>query len=179
MSDAAPLFARVLGGASFESLSSPLLQLHRRQGLHRYSGQVQVSRGSTWLSRLLAASTCLPPAGRQPIQVDIEAHDGRETWTRRMAGHAMVSRLWASDGMLCERLGLVRFGFRLEVQQQAIIWRVVRVHALGLIPLPVRWFSQVHAREYAEQGRYGFDVRAAVPLAGLLVHYHGWLDVDG
>jgi len=52
----------------------------------------------------------------------------------------------------------------------------VQARALG-VPLPARWFAGVAARESEADGRYCFDVRAALPLAGLLVHYRGWLDV--
>ena len=80
------------------------------------------------------------------------------------------------DDLLCEQLGLARFGFRLTVEEGVIVWRVARVHALG-VPLPVRWFRSVQARESAsDDGRYCFDVSAWMPIAGLLVHYRGWLD---
>ncbi|MGO1071164.1 DUF4166 domain-containing protein [Lysobacter sp. CA199] len=59
-----------------------------------------------------------------------------------------------------------------------LTWRLVRVRALGL-PLPLGWFGGVHAREFERDGRYRFDVRAALPGIGLLVHYRGWLDVEG
>ena len=64
-----------------------------------------------------------------------------------------------------------------SAEDGAIVWRVVRVHALG-VPLPARWFRSVRARESAgDDGRYHFDVSASMPIAGLLVHYRGWLDV--
>jgi hypothetical protein len=89
----------------------------------------------------------------------------------------MCSRLWAGDGLLCERLGLVTFGFRLGVEQGNLIWRVARVRALG-VPLPASMFTQVLAREGEAEGRYTFDVQAALPVIGLLVHYRGWLHVE-
>lgn len=90
----------------------------------------------------------------------------------------MPSRLWPHDGLLCEKLGLVRFGFRLTVEESVLVWHVVRVHALGL-PLPARWFDAVQARESESEGRYRFDVSAAMPVAGVLVHYRGWLAIAG
>ena len=72
--------------------------------------------------------------------------------------------------------GLVRFGFRLRVRDGGIEWTVERVRALG-VPLPARWFSGVRARESAQGERYAFDVQAALPVIGPLVHYRGWLDV--
>ena len=174
---AAPSLYRQLLGEGYDRLPTRVRSLHERSGLHRYRGQVESQRGAGWLSRLCAWATHLPPATRAAIEVEIEAKPDSERWLRRFAGHDMPSRLWAQDGLLCERLGLVRFGFALEVEDGALRWRVARVRALGL-PLPVGWFAGVQALESEAEGRYRFDVRAELPLAGLLVHYRGWLDVD-
>lgn len=174
-----PLYQRVLG-AGYQTLAPGLRALHDRVGRRLYRGKVEVERGAGVLSRLCAWTTRLPPAGRGPIQVEIIAGDGREQWTRNVGRHAMRSRLWARDGLLRERLGLVTFGFRLVVvddaaRGQVIDWRVARVRALG-VPLPPSWFAGVHACEYLRDGRYRFDVVASLPLVGPLVHYRGWLD---
>lgn len=171
------LFARLLGDA-FESLPAPLQILHLRDGRALWRGEVEVVRGRSLLSRLCAWVTRLPPQGTGPIEVEIVAAEGREQWTRHVAGHAMRSRLWAGDGLLNERLGLVDFRFRLTSVDRDIVWTVAGVRVLGLLPLPVSWFSQVRARESAEDGRYRFEVVAALPLAGPLVHYRGWLAVE-
>jgi hypothetical protein len=168
-------FAQVLGPA-FDTLPAPVRALHVAQGGHRYHGEVQVERGSGWLSRFVAAATHLPPAGTGPVCVEIMASPLEERWTRFIGGRAMPSRLWREDERLCERLGLATFGFRLEVVDGVIAWRVERVRVFGL-SLPARWFTGVGARESADGGRYAFDVWASLPLAGLLVHYRGWLDV--
>ena len=65
-----------------------------------------------------------------------------------------------------------------DANEPGLTWRLVRVRALGL-PLPLGWFGGVRAREFERDGRYRFDVRAALPGIGLLVHYQGWLDVEG
>lgn len=88
----------------------------------------------------------------------------------------MRSQLWAADGLLCERLGLVTFGFRIGARNGHLQWTVSRVSALGL-PLPVRAFSGVCALESEAHGHYTFDVTAAIPFVGPLVHYRGWLHV--
>ena len=111
------------------------------------------------------------------MHVRIRREDGREEWTRDFAGRAMRSTLRANGELLEESLGVVRFQFTLRARDGAIDWRVVGVRALG-VPLPASWFSQVVARESAVDARYRFDVRAAMPLVGLLVHYHGALDVE-
>lgn len=170
------LYARVLGDV-FLSLSPRLQAVHTRTGVQRYRGEVEVVRGTHWLARLCSWATRLPPAGMGSVEVEIEATDGQEKWTRYIAGHAMPSRLWEQDGLLCEQLGPVRFGFRLTVEQGAIIWRVARINILGLA-LPARWFGDVVARESETGERYRFDVSAALPIIGRLVRYRGWLHVE-
>ncbi|KAF1719741.1 DUF4166 domain-containing protein [Pseudoxanthomonas wuyuanensis] len=170
-----PLFPRAAGDG-FADLPPSVRALHLRQGRQRYAGQVEVERGKGWLARLFAAATRLPPAGRGPLLVEIDADARGERWVRHIGGRRMPSRLWFRDGLLCEQLGLARFGFRLDVEGGALAWRVARVHALG-IPLPLSWFGEVRARESEQDGRYRFDVRAVLPGVGLLVHYRGWLDV--
>lgn len=170
-----PLFAVPLGTA-FDALPGPVRALHLAQGRRRYAGMVEVKRGSGLLSRLVASATHLPPAGSGPLCVEIDASPDAERWTRFIGGRAMPSRLWRDGDVLCERLGLATFGFRLEVVDEAIVWRVVRVSVFG-VSLPARWFTGVGARESADGERYAFDVWASLPLVGLLVHYTGWLDV--
>ncbi len=171
------LFAGLLGDA-FDALPAPLRILHLRSGTARWHGEVEVIRGRSLLSRFCAWVTRLPPAGTGPIEVEIIADEGREQWTRHVAGHAMRSRLRAVDGLLDERLGLVDFRFRLASVDRDIVWTVAGVRVLGLLPLPAAWFSQVRARESADGARYRFEVVAALPLAGPLVHYRGWLEVE-
>lgn len=171
------LFAGLLGAEAFDALPVPLRTLHLRDGRALWRGEVEVMRGRSLLSRVCAWATRLPPAGTGPIEVEIVAAEGREQWTRHVAGHAMRSRLWADDGLLNERLGLVDFRFRLSSVDRDIVWAVDGVRVFGLLPLPGAWFSQVHARESADGERYRFEVVAALPLAGPLVHYRGWLDV--
>lgn len=133
-------------------------------------------RGPGALANVCGWLAHLPPAWRGAVEVDIEAGDAGEVWTRRFGGHAMRSRLWAQAGLLCERLGPICFGFRLGVDDGAVIWRVERASALG-IPLRRAWFAGVRARESEGDGRYCFDVSAALPVVGLLAAYRGWLHV--
>jgi hypothetical protein len=170
-----PLFERLLGSA-FDTLAPCVRKLHRDVGTRRYAGEVDVERGGHPLARLCARATRLPPAGCGPIEVEIVADAAGERWSRHVGAHVMRSRLRERDGLLHERLGAVTFVFRLRARDGAIEWTVVRVRALGL-PLPARWFAAVGAREADDDGRYTFDVRAALPVAGLLVRYRGWLDV--
>ncbi|MEP6484783.1 MAG: DUF4166 domain-containing protein [Rudaea sp.] len=171
------LFARVLG-ETFAQLPTRVRALHEREGTRTYRGVADVERDAGFLPRLFSWATSLPRAGRDvALVVTIETSADTEKWTRDFAGHRMPSRLGESNGALQEKLGLATFDFDLTIENQALVWRVGRVRALG-IPLPPAWFANVVAREFDSDGRYRFDVRAQMPGIGLLVHYHGWLDVD-
>lgn len=177
---AASLFRQLLP-AQFDALPASVRRLHERDGLQRYHGKVEVERGRHPLARLCAWATRLPREGRGPLRVEIHAAGGREHWARIIAGRAMRSRLWAREGLLRERLGLVTFAFRLRVEAvpgagTALVWQVASARVFG-VALPVVWFGGVGAREYERDGRYRFDVSAALPGIGRLVHYRGWLDV--
>jgi hypothetical protein len=170
-----PLFRRVIGGF-IDQVPACVHRLHDTPGKAVYRGEVVVARGAGRLSRLFAWATSLPPAGEGPVEVEIVAEHGRERWTRSIGGRAMRSTLWAHGWWLRERLGLATFDFHLSVEQGAIVWRVAGIRILGLLPLPARWFADVLCRESGVGGRYRFDVRAALPGIGLLVHYRGWLE---
>jgi len=88
----------------------------------------------------------------------------------------MVSRLWEHEGHLHEQLGAVRFAFDLQARDGGIDWTVRRVWALGLLPLPTRWFGGVRCREAWHGQRYTFLVDVTLPWAGALIRYEGWLE---
>lgn len=178
-SDGSPLIFPTLLRDTFARLPPTVQTLHRRPGKHRYAGAATIRRGRNWLARLCAFVTGMPPAMRgAPLSVDIDATPEGEQWTRNFDGRRMRSRMWRKHGRLCERLGLVTFAFALTADETALCWRVERVSVLG-VALPARWFRGVYARESEQTGRYCFEVAAALPLAGELVHYSGWLDVGG
>lgn len=171
------VFPTLLGG-DFTRLPLTVQALHLAGGARRYQGEVDIRRNRNPLARLCGFATGLPPAmTAAPLAVEILAQPEGEHWRRDFGGYPMQSRLWRKAGRLCERLGLVTFAFALRVEAGALCWRVQKVSALGL-PLPAAWFRGVYAREYENAGRYCFEVAAALPLAGELVHYRGWLAVD-
>lgn len=175
---AVPLFQCLLG-SSFDTLPAPLRQLHDARTHKVFAGSCRIERGSHWLVPLFALVMSLPRGDDSlPVQIVIERAQGKELWARNFAGQPMRSVLSERNGQLEERLGPMRFRFALKVEDQAIVWTLVGVKLLGLLPLPVAWFSGVVARESAQSDRYRFDVRAALPFVGSLIHYDGWLSVD-
>jgi Domain of unknown function (DUF4166) len=172
------LFRRLIGDR-FEALPIQLRTVHGGAALRTYSGRCRVERGAGFLSRIFSAIASLPPAADSvPIRVSIESHARGETWNRDFDGKTMRSSLSERGGLLEERLGPTVFHFALDAAGGAIDWRLVGVRSLG-IPLPLAWFDKVSARESVEGDRYRFDVRAEMPVVGLLVRYAGTLDVEG
>ncbi len=196
----AGLYRRLLG-ERLDALPPPLRALHERGGRQRYRGQAVVERGRGRLSRLCARLAGLPPAWQGAVEVEIQADPQGETWIRRFGPAQMRSHLRDDRGWVRERLGPMGFAFMLdavdevavaadaggagdrrcedavEARGPGVVWRLARVSALGL-PLPLRWFDGVRACEFQTQGRYGFEVSAALPLAGLLLRYRGWLSSE-
>jgi hypothetical protein len=170
------LFPRLLGSA-FHQLPAPVQAIHRSRQEY-FEGTCDIERGRGLLARVMAAVSRLPPSGKSvKLRIRIQRGPVGETWTRDFGGHAMRSTLRARGVFLEERLGPTRFCFTLVPEAGGIRWDLASVRSLG-IPLPVSWFRGVEAREGASGGRYTFDVRAALPVVGLLVHYRGSLDAD-
>ncbi|MBD9367309.1 DUF4166 domain-containing protein [Xanthomonas sp. XNM01] len=173
------VFQQVLR-APFFNLPDTLRALHSIRGQGAYAGRVDVERGRNPLARLCGWVARLPPAMRDaPLTVRFSADEKRETWQRSFDGHPMTSRLRCRDKHLCERLGPLFFRFMLHTADGAIYWNVARVRLLGILPLPARLFAGVQCREYEEDGRYRFEVRAALPVAGCVIRYAGWLEPAG
>ena len=170
------LFRRILGD-TFAHLPRSVQRLHAATGTRRYLGAGDADRGKNPLARLCCMIARLPPAHSGPMCVDMVSTPTDEYWVRRFGAHRMPSHLRLHGTGLAEHLGPLRFVFDLSVRDAVLHWQVRSVHAFG-IALPVAWFAGVGAREFERDGRYRFAVFARLPMVGLLVHYHGWLDVD-
>lgn len=170
------LFQQVLG-APYYTLPDSVRALHAIRGEGRYAGRVTVTRGRGLLARLCAAAARLPRAmSDAPLTVTFLADARGERWRRDFAGARMHSRLWRGRHGLEERLGLLRLRFALHVDAGVLYWNVTGVRVLGLLPLPRAWFEGVYCQERERDGRYAFLVEAALPLAGPLIRYEGWLE---
>lgn len=171
---ASSVFRQVLG-CVFDRLPPQSQRVHDARPHKKLVGRADVERGSHWLVGVLARIASLPPTANDiPLTVTIDAHDSAEIWSRNFSGHVMRSRLWANGNLLAERLGPITLLFALSVEHESLKWRVVGARYLGA-PLPSSWFSGATASEQVVDGRYTFDVRATLPLVGLLVRYRGWL----
>ena len=173
------LYREILGDA-FDGLADGLREFHDFDVYLKSYGFAQVERGRGLLSRCIGWMARLPPAApRVPVRVDMYANKGREHWNRRFGDHAMDSMLSADRGILREQLGLATLLFRLRPGEDGgcIDWEIAGVQCLG-VPLPAAMLRQVTARESLRGGIYHFEVRAALPLAGLIVRYEGDLRIE-
>ena len=170
------LFQQALGAAFFRMPES-LRRLHTGRGRFRYAGRATIERGNGLLARLCAWVAGLPAAGDDVVTVvEFDCGPRRETWRRDFGGARMVSTLSVRDGLLRERLGPLQFRFALHANEGAIWWTVAGARLFGVLPLPASMFDGVRCREYEQDDRYRFEVDAALPLAGRIIRYAGWLE---
>ncbi|MBL4917896.1 SDR family oxidoreductase [Szabonella alba] len=175
---ALPLFPGVLGG-DFATLPDPVRQTHMTVDISHWQGAASVQRGAGLWSRFLGRLFGFPPAaGQVPVAVTKTVTARGELWQRRFGTRVFRSRLASVQGGMTERFGPFTFRLGLRVQEGALHFPVLSGR-IGPLPLP-RWLLPVSvAREYAEDGRFRFDVRILAPVTqGLLVHYQGWLAAE-
>jgi len=172
---ARPLFPAVLGPA-FDRLPAEVRATHLTMDISHWRGEASVLRGTGWWSRLLGRLFGFPAAADSvPVEVTKSVTPQDEVWQRRFGNRCFRSRLAAASGGMTEGFGPLTFRLGLQVQDGALHFPVLSGR-LGPLPLP-RWLLPVSiTREYAEGGRFCFDVRILAPVTrDLLVQYRGWL----
>lgn len=173
-----PMFEAALPG-TWDKLPAELRKLHDLWDLNIATGQASVTRGQTLLARIIAFIFRFPPtATKIPVTVTMEKTDKGERWTRDFNGNKFTSNLsFVSPGILHERFGAMTFELSVPADKDGLQLPVTKGWFLG-VPIPKFCLPRSEASEYAENGCFHFDVRLSAPLAGLLVHYEGWLTLD-
>ena len=169
------LFARYLG-ADFDALPGPVRAGHDVTDSLLLEGRAKVTRGASLWARILAGLFGFPPAAQDvDVTVQMTPKDGGELWERRFAGKPFWSFLKVKDGVMTERFGPLTFTIGLHVRDGRLFYPVLAGRA-GPIPLP-KWVLPISiAREFAQDGKFHFDVALRAPVTGaLMVHYQGWL----
>jgi hypothetical protein len=158
-----------------DAMPGMVAALHADQPRTLGRGIAQVERGRGLVARLLALVIGFPPTGlAMPLDIEIVRSDREERWTRRFAGQGFTSRLTRRDGRVVEHFGLLAFAFDLEPVPLGHRM-LLRRWWCGPVPLPPGLAPRIAATETDENGRFGFDVRIALPLFGLLIAYRGSL----
>ncbi|MDJ0946115.1 MAG: DUF4166 domain-containing protein [Kiloniellales bacterium] len=174
-------FYRLLLGRGFESLPEPIRQLHDVSDEAVARGRCRIRRGAHPLSRLIGRLFGLPPAGDNlPVKVRFLPQSGGERWYRRFGTHRLASHQVPAGrpGWMFESFGPGRFLIELAAGSEGLTLALRGVRLLGL-PLPRPLWPRIRAGERVEEGRFVFDVEIALPVAGLLIHYHGHLRPEG
>jgi hypothetical protein len=88
----------------------------------------------------------------------------------------MESRLFRMSGHVVERLGAARLAFRLRGSPDKLEMQLVGLRFLG-VPCPGWLLPAIVAQETATAGRLHFRVQAALPVAGVVAAYQGYLEL--
>ncbi|WP_417481166.1 DUF4166 domain-containing protein [Maricaulis sp.] len=175
-----PLYQRLLG-AGWGSLPPVTRALHAPDPVALFEGRADISRGSHPLARLAAGLLRLPQAGiGVPARIMVSRAGEGELLERWYQGRRFATVQGERAGLLHERFGPLRLGFRLTASPEGIDFHQQRV-ALWFIPLPSWLAPRVQARERFEPGVNGaedahlFDVRLTLPGIGLVIAYRGRL----
>jgi hypothetical protein len=121
-----PVFDQLLG-SSYAELPTAVREFHEYKAPH-YSGTAYSGGSNSTLARLLRKIFGFPIVSDQ-LAVDIwpEYKDGRDHWRRRFGERRFASSFFtAPDGVLDERFGPFRFGFRLRAQDNRLYWDFIR-----------------------------------------------------
>ncbi len=164
-------------------------RFHSVEGPRCFKGEAAVVRGRGVVSRVVATLLRLPPAGRVPVVICVEARGGREYWQRRFGNSEFstclspASAAQINDGRLRlqEAFGPICFQVRLVVaggdEARRVNWELVGWSLFG-VPLPRGLVPKSKTAEFVdEQGRYAFDIDLEMRGFGRLIGYRGWLDV--
>lgn len=171
----APIFPRVLG-VDFFTLPEAVRTLHLTTHTSRWTGEAKVERGLSLWSRLLAWIFRFPSThDAVPVEITKTVTADGETWLRRFGNQVFRSRLAPLGNDMTESFGPFVFRLGLNVRKGELHYPVV-AGRLGPIALP-RWLLPIsETKEYAEGGRFHFDVHLRTPITHtLLVHYKGSL----
>ena len=150
----------------------------------RVRGVLNVTRGESLLSNVLATLGGLPPAMKE-AQTTVKS-DGR-TWHRRFGKFDMVSHLRYEAGLVMETFYLfgivpVRFGFHWSEHPdlKGFTHTTKRMWVMG-VPVPRALMLTADGFTRGHEGGTGWRVEVDVmaPLVGRLVRYHGHVYEDG
>lgn len=173
-----PLFARILG-SDLALLPAPIRAMHASEAPLLARGEARVDRGAGPLGQLIGwLFSFPPPAERTPVRVTMEAVNGGELWVREFGTGRFRSFLTIETGparpRLGERFGPFRFDMDVEASAAGLRLLLRRARLFGL-PWPLALSPRIKAGERVEDGKFVFDVRVDLPIAGFLVQYRGWL----
>lgn len=172
-------FETVLGDG-FARLAEPVRRLHSLDCEQTVSGLSDIAVDPGFLPWLIAKLAGLPKSGRDvPVTVRFKPDGrGRERWYRRFADRRYNSEMRADHShnppLLIEQFGPFTLCFRLTPRGDSLDWTLIKWRVLG-VPMPGWTLPKVACNESGDGNRFVFDIDAAFPIAGHIIHYRGWL----
>lgn len=146
-------------------------------------GLFSVTRGPGRIGLMLAIILRMPPEARSvATTLTITPTIDGERWNRNFGGWRLSSTQFvAAENVLAERIGIIEFRFRLEVDDGALSY--VQCGALlrfGRVSLSLpSWLApRVRAREEPRDEWTHVTVSVELPLAGRIIAYDGLLSLD-
>lgn len=156
-------------------------ELHGVQDMESFSGVATVTRGASPIARFAAWFFGFPPAGENvPLTLTKTRTEHGEIWERNFGGRVFTSYCTPSPEPYAyrERFWLFNYEQDLPVEDGSMRLPVRRGWFLG-VPIPRPLLPGSESREYAQDGRFHFDVSLIAPLGGgLIVRYRGTLQPD-
>lgn len=176
MSDA--IFPALLG-KTFHALPIPLQELHRGERSSEWEGKASIRGAQNLAGRIVAALFRLPVEDHQTgARVSIDVTRTGETWTRSFGGKQFRSFLslgtGSEAGLMCERFGIITVAMAIT-WKDGKLWFAPRRWRIGPLPLPSALRPKGNSFESEREGLFAFDVRAEVPIVGLIAAYEGTL----
>ena len=162
-------------GPKYRLLPPLVQQMHNVNGEVHAAGMGSVDRGANPLSRLIAAMLGMPKPGTWiPVHITVRREGAGEWLIRDYAGTRLVTHhdrgAGTDAGMLLEGLGPLKLAIALDVEDEALVFKLVSVRALGL-PLPRALWPTLKACEAEVDGWYVSYVDIGLPLIGRLIRY--------
>jgi Domain of unknown function (DUF4166)/Saccharopine dehydrogenase NADP binding domain len=173
-----PIFDDAVPPDQMDGLPAIIRQFHDSSLSPVWTGHAKISRSSNLITRVIGKMIGLPDAASNAtVRVSVERDvNGTERWTRMFNGkafHSIMNR--GPDNSFWERFGLLNFKIKLHVENGKLIYPITKARFFGL-PVPRILLPTTEAFETIDElGRFVFDVRIALPIGGVLVHYQGWL----
>jgi hypothetical protein len=180
MATKAPSPFEAILGDGFAQLAEPLRRLHGLDHEVTVFGFSDVAVDPGFLPWLICKLAGLPRSGRDvPIKMRFSPDGkGREHWHRWFADRHYNSEIRAAQSpkapLLIEHLGPFTLHFHLSPRGDTLDWILVKWCVFGL-PMPGWALPKVACNESGDGNRFVFDIDAAFPIAGHVIHYRGWL----
>lgn len=167
----------LLGKDQYQHLPQIIREFHQSPN-SIWQGTARVGGNNSLFLNIIRTMNSLPKITPQtPINVSVHYRGNEEVWVRQFGQNTFTSYLGCdlNKKLMYERIGPLRFYFKLRVEANALHWDFDSFSFLHC-PLPKFLAPEADAREsISEKGKYRFMAYVHLPILGTLVDYDGEL----